>query len=42
MPSNQPLASLIEKGNVPFAEPYRLNDAGTVANRWPGSIRPCV
>ena len=30
----QAIASLIEKGNVPFAEPYRLDDAGWVANRW--------
>jgi uncharacterized protein len=30
----QVIASLIEKGNVPFAEPYRLDDAGWVANRW--------
>ncbi len=28
------IASLIEKGNSPFAEPYRLDDAGWVANRW--------
>ena len=30
----QVIASLIEKGNSPFAEPYRLDDAGWVANRW--------
>jgi hypothetical protein len=30
----QVIASLIEKGNVPFAEPYRLDDASWVANRW--------
>jgi uncharacterized protein len=30
----QLIASLIERGNVPFAEPYRLDDAGWVANRW--------
>jgi uncharacterized protein len=30
----QVIASLIEKGSVPFAEPYRLDDAGWVANRW--------
>ncbi len=30
----QVIASLIEKGNPPFAEPYRLDDAGWVANRW--------
>jgi Lon protease-like protein len=30
----QVIASMIEKGDVPFAEPYRLDDAGWVANRW--------
>jgi Lon protease-like protein len=30
----QVIASLIEKGDVPFAEPYRLDEAGWVANRW--------
>ena len=30
----QLIASLIERGDVPFAEPYRLDDAGWVANRW--------
>jgi Lon protease-like protein len=30
----QVIASLIEKGDSPFAEPYRLDDAGWVANRW--------
>jgi Lon protease-like protein len=30
----QVIASLIEKGSVPFAEPYRLDDASWVANRW--------
>jgi uncharacterized protein len=30
----QVIASLIEKGNVPFAEPYQLDDASWVANRW--------
>jgi uncharacterized protein len=30
----QVIASLVEKGNSPFAEPYRLDDAGWVANRW--------
>lgn len=28
------IASLREQGTVPFAEPYRLDDAGWVANRW--------
>ena len=28
------IASLRERGQVPFAEPYRLDDAGWVANRW--------
>jgi uncharacterized protein len=30
----QLIASLIDKGGAPFAEPYRLDDAGWVANRW--------
>jgi Lon protease-like protein len=30
----QVITSLLEKGNAPFAEPYRLDDAGWVANRW--------
>jgi hypothetical protein len=30
----QVIASMIEKGSVPFAEPYRLDEAGWVANRW--------
>jgi hypothetical protein len=30
----QVIAAQIEKRNVPFAEPYRLDDAGWVANRW--------
>jgi uncharacterized protein len=30
----QVIASLVDKGNSPFAEPYRLDDAGWVANRW--------
>ena len=30
----QVIASLIEKGGSPFSEPYRLDDAGWVANRW--------
>jgi uncharacterized protein len=30
----QVIASLVEKGNSPFAEPYRLDDAGWVSNRW--------
>jgi uncharacterized protein len=30
----QVIASLIEKDSSPFAEPYRLDDAGWVANRW--------
>lgn len=30
----QVIASLAEKGNVPFAEPWRLDEAGWVANRW--------
>jgi Lon protease-like protein len=30
----QLIASLIERGDVPFGEPYRLDDAGWVANRW--------
>jgi hypothetical protein len=30
----QVIASLIEKGSAPFAEPYRLDDASWVANRW--------
>ena len=28
------IASLRERGQLPFAEPFRLNDAGWVANRW--------
>jgi Lon protease-like protein len=30
----QVIASLVGKGNSPFAEPYRLDEAGWVANRW--------
>jgi uncharacterized protein len=30
----QVIASLMEKGGSPFAEPYRLDDAGWVSNRW--------
>jgi Lon protease-like protein len=30
----QLIASLGDKGSAPFAEPYRLDDAGWVANRW--------
>ncbi len=30
----QVIAALIEQGSVPFAEPYRLDDASWVANRW--------
>jgi Lon protease-like protein len=30
----QVIASLKEQGNQPFAEPFRLDDAGWVANRW--------
>ena len=30
----QVIASLKEQGSVPFAEPFRLDDAGWVANRW--------
>ena len=28
------IESLRQQGHVPFAEPYRLDDAGWVANRW--------
>ncbi len=28
------VAALASRGTVPFAEPYRLDDAGWVANRW--------
>jgi Lon protease-like protein len=28
------IKSLAEQGKVPFAQPYRLDDAGWVANRW--------
>ena len=28
------IASLRDQGLQPFAEPYRLDDAGWVANRW--------
>lgn len=28
------IASLRERGELPFAEPFRLDDAGWVANRW--------
>ena len=28
------IASLKAQGNLPFLEPYRLDDAGWVANRW--------
>ena len=28
------IASLRERGQLPFAEPFRLDDAGWVANRW--------
>ena len=28
------IKSLAEQGRLPFAEPYRLDDAGWVANRW--------
>jgi Lon protease-like protein len=28
------IASLRERGPLPFAEPFRLDDAGWVANRW--------
>jgi Lon protease-like protein len=28
------IKTLTEQGRAPFAEPYRLNDAGWVANRW--------
>jgi Lon protease-like protein len=38
LPTVQALASAIkalrEQGQAPFAEPYRLDDAGWVANRW--------
>lgn len=38
LPTVQALGSAIkalrEQGNTPFAEPYRLGDAGWVANRW--------
>lgn len=30
----QVIASLREQGNQPFAEPFALDDAGWVANRW--------
>lgn len=30
----QAIASLRDKGQLPFAEPFRLDDAGWVANRW--------
>jgi Lon protease-like protein len=30
----QVIASLKEQGNHPFAEPFHLDDAGWVANRW--------
>jgi len=30
----QVIASLREQGNAPFAEPFQLDDAGWVANRW--------
>ena len=28
------IAALRQQGNTPFAEPYRFDDAGWVANRW--------
>ncbi len=28
------IATLKQQGNKPFLEPYRLDDAGWVANRW--------
>ena len=31
---SQAIQSLREQGNLPFAEPFRLDDAGWVANRW--------
>ena len=31
---SQAIQSLREQGNQPFAEPFRLDDAGWVANRW--------
>ena len=38
LPTVQALSSAItalrEQGSTPFAEPYRLDDAGWVANRW--------
>jgi Lon protease-like protein len=38
LPTVQALATAIkalrEQGQQPFAEPYRLDDAGWVANRW--------
>ncbi|MDH4053636.1 MAG: LON peptidase substrate-binding domain-containing protein [Rubrivivax sp.] len=30
----QAIQSLKAQGNLPFVEPFRLNDAGWVANRW--------
>lgn len=30
----QAIVALREQGETPFAEPYRLDDAGWVANRW--------
>ncbi len=30
----QAIVALREQGEMPFAEPYRLDDAGWVANRW--------
>ena len=30
----QVIASLKEQGNRPFAEPFHLDDAGWVSNRW--------
>jgi Lon protease-like protein len=30
----QAIVTLREQGHLPFAEPYRLDDAGWVANRW--------
>jgi Lon protease-like protein len=30
----QVIASLRAQGTLPFAEPFRLDDAGWVANRW--------
>lgn len=31
---NNAIESLRQQGHVPFAEPYRMDDAGWVANRW--------